>query len=59
MVRDDEMRQLIMQDPDVDIISVLQELITWEDSLCGDMFDNTVVNTLESVIDIIIDNIKE
>lgn len=59
MVRDDEMRQLIMQDPDVDIISVLQELITWEDSLCGDMFDNTVAHTLESVIDIIIDNIKE
>lgn len=51
-----DVTELIKSDARVDAAVVLQELVTWADSLTGDLLDDVVYNTLESVVDIIIDN---
>lgn len=51
-----DITDLIKSDPKVDGAMVLREIYAWADSLTGDFGDDIVLNTLEGVVDIIIDN---
>ena len=59
ILRRDYVEEFIKSDPNVDIVSVLQEIMTWYDSSTGDTYDDIVKNTLESVVDIIVDYSEE
>ena len=56
MIRPDELETLAKSEPEVDVVPLIEEIMVWADSLTGDIMDDVVYNTLESVVDIIIDH---
>lgn len=51
-----DVTDIIKSDAVIDASQVLMEIAEWADSLTGDLMDDVVLHTLESVVDIIIDN---
>lgn len=56
MIRREVVDDLAKVNPVVEVVPILEELLTWQNSLLGDSMDDIVNSTLESVIDIILDN---
>lgn len=56
MIRQEDVEQINPQNPEVDIIAVLQELSEWQNSLEDTIWNEPILETLDSVFDIIVDN---
>ncbi len=56
MIRQEDVEQINLQNPEVDIIAVLQELSEWQNSLEDTIWNEPILETLDSVFDIIVDN---
>lgn len=56
MIRREVVDDLAKVNPVVEVVPILEELLKWQNSLLGDSMDDIVNSTLESVIDITLDN---
>ena len=59
MLRNEEYQDIIMSNLKIDVSPVLEELIVWENSLDNDPYDDTILHTIETFIDILVDNCQK
>lgn len=56
MINNDTLQELIKLNPKIELAPVLEELKVWEETLDNDLFDDTILHTIETVTDILIDH---